>query len=254
VEVEEIEKEISQKVFRNKIKALSSVNNSSDFNSDLLDLNLREEDIYDVSNEEPRKRGIIKDLVINLGSSDLARIVCANHKLGNVINSALAKQMYLLNYLKELSASNDALRCCLKTNNVFRNLKCRTRIYQKTRWTGAILLLFSNQRAYHKGAFDEDIICPIGLDVIETYIQILLPAYYTTLGWEKNKSSIADVIPQVKLLENFWNKISVSDPKAKELCYFLIHFLRINFKYELESSYYKVNYLIFEIITTKSNY
>jgi hypothetical protein len=63
------------------------------------------------------------------------------------------------------------------------------------------------------------------------YVQLLLPAYYTTLGWEKNNSSTAHVIPQVLLLIQYWNKVEVSDNEAKELCYFLIHFVRIKFKY-----------------------
>ena len=128
---------------------------------------------------------------------------------------------------------------------MFRNLKCRPRIYQKTRWCGAILLLFSTKRAYDKGAFSDEnaLVCPIQLDEIETYIEILLPAYFATLGWEKNHSSIADVIPQVLYLVHFWEKLDVSDPLAKELCFFLIHFVRQKFEFELDSEIYQVKFL-----------
>jgi hypothetical protein len=135
-----------------------------------------------------------------------------------------------LNICKTLSNANSELRNSIKANHVFRNLKCRTRIYQKTRWCGAILLLFSNKRAYDNGAYDGKISCPIALAQIETYIQILMPAYYATLGWEKNRSSIADVIPQVRFLIDFWTKFMTDDKEARELCFFLIHFVKIKFK------------------------
>jgi hypothetical protein len=57
---------------------------------------------------------------------------------------------------------------------------------------------------------------------------------------KKSNSSIADVIPQVLLLIQYWDKVEVSNNEAKELCYFLIHFVRIKFKYELESPIYQV--------------
>jgi hypothetical protein len=170
----------------------------------------------------------------------LPRFSCANHKLSVAINKALINQIYLLDILKQLSSSNGSLRNCLQTNRVFRNLKCRPKTYQKTRWLGGILLLFSNKRAYDKGAFTENIECPISLEKIEIYIQILLPSYYVTLGWEKNGSSISCVIPSVLYMVNAWDKMEISDAQAKELCYFLIHFVKVKFKFELESEIYHV--------------
>jgi hypothetical protein len=61
-----------------------------------------------------------------------------------------------------------------------------------------------------------------------------------TLGMEKNRSSISDVIPAVLRLVHVWDKMEVNDTKAKELCFFLIHFTRLKFKYELESQVYQV--------------
>jgi hypothetical protein len=73
------------------------------------------------------------------------------------------------------------------------------------------------------------------------YIQILLPGYQFTLGMQSNHSSIADVIPSVLRLVFVWNKMEIEDAKGRELCYFLIHFLRIKFKDELNSPIYQVN-------------
>ena len=80
---------------------------------------------------------------------------------------AFANQKYLLKILSKLSSSNSEVRNCIQSNKLFRNLKCRPKIYQKTRWCAAIILLFSNKRAYDKGAYDQDIVCPIPLDIIE---------------------------------------------------------------------------------------
>jgi len=197
-------------------------------------------EIYNLTNLEDENRGVPTRAIYNLGSSDLPRFSCANHKLSCAINTALVKQGVCLNICKTLSSANAELRNSIKANHVFRNLKCRTRIYQKTRWCGAILLLFSNKRAYDNGAYDGEISCPKALVQIETYIQILMPAYYATLGWEKNRSSIADVIPQVLFLIDFWTKFVTDDKEAQELCFFLIHFVKVKFKYEIESEIYQV--------------
>lgn len=39
---------------------------------------------------------------------------------------------------------------------------------------------------------------------------------------------------------NAWDKMEIAEEKAKELCYFLIHFVKEKFKYELESEIYHV--------------
>ena len=69
----------------------------------------------------------------------------------------------------------------------------------------------------------------------------MAPAYFTTLGWEKNSSSIADVIPQVLFLIEYWTKLEIKNREAKELCYFLIHFIKLKFEFELGSPTYHVN-------------
>jgi hypothetical protein len=60
------------------------------------------------------------------------------------------------------------------------------------RWLGAINLLFSNKRAYYNGVY-ENLAYPVDYETIELYIQVLLPAYYISLGWEKSRTSIADI-------------------------------------------------------------
>ena len=146
-------------------------------------------------------------------------------------------QKHLLGILKQLSKHNTALRKCLKTNMIMRKLKCRVQLYQKTRWTGALNILFSVKRAYEKGAFDYDgLDCPIELETIEAYIQVLLPALKITLNWEKNNTSIGEVVPAVHWLIESWDKMVVREKQVQELCFFLIHFVRKKFNYEIESN------------------
>ena len=118
-----------------------------------------------------------------LGDDQVFRTNCSNHKLGCGINLAMLAQGYLLQILKTLSSANDHVRTSVKENRIFRDLKCRPCIYQRTRWLGASNLLLSGKRCYDKGAYDGDVKCPVDLVTIETYIQILQPAYFTTLGW-----------------------------------------------------------------------
>ena len=107
-------------------------------------------------------------------SSELPRFSCSNHKLSRAFNAALVKQGVCMKICQTLSRSNTELRKSVKANHVFKNLKCRPR---KTRWCGAILLLFSNKRAYENGAYNDENSCPVDLAQNETNIQILLPAY-----------------------------------------------------------------------------
>ena len=89
-------------------------------------------------------------------------------------------------------------------------------------------------------AFNEDSCPEVSLEVIESYIQILLPAYTVNLGFQSLFASIADVAIAVLRLKNIWEHMEVQG-EQKELIYFLITFLSKKFEYELESPVYKVN-------------
>ncbi len=57
---------------------------------------------------------------------------------------------------------------------------------------------------------------------------------------QSNHLSIADDISAVLRLVFVWDKMEIDCAKGKELCYFLIHFLRLKFKDELDSPIYQV--------------
>ncbi len=99
------------------------------------------------------------------------------------------------------------------------------------------------QSSYKKKAFRE-IGCPVSLEVIKSYIQILLPAYKANLGLQSLSSSIADVLPVVFRLQYIWEHMEV-EQEQQELVYFLIIFLKRKFEFELASPVYKVYKIFF---------
>ena len=100
-------------------------------------------------------------------------------------------------------------------------------------------MLESVKRAYDKNAFNDEIVCPVDLNSIEIYLQILNPAYRISLGFQKNSSTIVDVLAYLLQLIEIWNKLDV--PAApKRLCKLLIACLKNKFQVEFNSPAYKV--------------
>ena len=120
--------------------------------------------------------------------------------------------------------------------------KCRLRTENVTRWSSAYLVLESVKRAYDKQIFNEDDLkCPISLFEVETYLQILAPAYRVSLGFQKNTSTIADVIPSILKLQSVWEKMNLS-PTPKRFCNLLILTTQLKFDFEFNSDAYMVSY------------
>jgi hypothetical protein len=46
--------------------------------------------------------------------------------------------------------------------------------------------------------------CPFSLKKIEFYLQILLPAYKFSIGFQRTKTNIAEVVPSLLILFNTW--------------------------------------------------
>jgi hypothetical protein len=99
-------------------------------------------------------------------------------------------------------------------------------------------MLESVKRAFDKKAFDDEIVCPVDLKSIEIYLQILNSAYRIILGFQKNSSTIADVLPYLLQLIQIWNRLDVP-PAPKRLCKLLIACLKYKFQVEFNSPAYK---------------
>ncbi len=158
---------------------------------DLINMNFDEEYDLQINN-------LIKELRINLGSADLPRYQCANHKLDIVGRKAVKLHRELTEIARKLNKSNARIKKIIKLSRVFRQKKCRLRLESKTRWSPFYLLLLSVKKAFDKGAFDQSDsgkCCPVSLSTIETYLQILKPLYLLNVSFQSDHSTIADVIP-----------------------------------------------------------
>ena len=104
-------------------------------------------------------------------------------------------------------------------------------------------MLESVKRAYDKGCFDQndpEKICPVELETIELYLQLLRPAYVLSICLQSSKSTIANVIPGLAALCHYWQTVDTNQ-EAKDLCEKLIYFTKEKFDFELNSNLYKVN-------------
>ncbi len=90
------------------------------------------------------------------------------------------------------------------------------------RWASTFMMLESFKKAYERNAFPEGFPCPIPLEKIETYMQILLPAFKFNLIMQKKHSSIADVVHNLQLMISKWKRMKVTG-NYKTLCNLLIN-------------------------------
>jgi hypothetical protein len=167
------------------------------------DENLNTEDQSNIDSADFNFRNLyqnnpIENLKINLGSDDIPRYQCANHKLDIVIRKAIQNHSEILAIVKKLNKSNAHFKRTCKLSRAFRKKKCRLRLECKSRWSAVYLLLLSVKKAYEKNAFDNnnpDKMCPVPLETIEKYLSILKPLYVLNCSFQSSHSTIADVIP-----------------------------------------------------------
>ncbi len=74
---------------------------------------------------------------------------------------------------------------------------------------------------------------------IDTYLKILTPAYILNLQFQKNSSTIGEVIPRLISLVNRLETLKTT-PAGLILCQHLVSYIKERFKYELESPIYRV--------------
>ena len=101
--------------------------------------------------------------------------------------------------------------------------------------------------------FNDSLQCPVKLQEIEIYLQILMPIFDFNLGLQGSRSSICDVVTGLLNLINRFSKF-VLDARASELCYFLVHFLKLKFDYELNSPIYMVDIWRSQFLFQKYNF
>lgn len=226
--------------------------NKLQFNGRYLD-EIRDQvgnEVVDISNQYSVENELLfEDLEITIGDNKITRYSCACHKLNIAVRHAIS-QHSLSDILKSLNSSNRTIRKVIELNSVFRNKKCRLRLENLTRWSSAYLMLESVKRAYDRGAFNENVeelTCPVSLESVETYLQILKPAYLLSMGFQSNTANISSVIPGILRALYAWENMDVSDPIARRLCVLLIANVKHKFSFELNSDIYKVCKIIIEL-------
>lgn len=95
------------------------------------------------------------------------------------------------------------------------------------------------KKADDRNAITEEKKCPI--NTIDTYLQILAPAYRISVGFHKTSSSITDILPSVEVLLSIWNNLEIADG-PKSLCKISRLTLLNKFENELGSEIHRVSF------------
>ncbi len=178
---------------------------------------------------------------IELGSSKLPRISCANHKLNLAVRKAMSEHQSICADMKKLNSFISRIRSSYNLDRVFQNLKCRLRIENNTRWSSAFLSLETIIRAIIRKAIQVDNL-PVRLSRIETYFLILQPAYNLNISFQSNNCSIGDVFPAVLSCLEVYEDMEVSEKTSlgKSLCKLLHNNIKQRFDFEFNSNIYHV--------------
>ncbi|CAF0789124.1 unnamed protein product [Brachionus calyciflorus] len=185
----------------------------------------------------------IEPIDFDESSDKISLFSCACHKNNIAVRLAIKNCKVFSNILSSLSSYAAKNKNSINTCKFFIKKKARLRIENTTRWSSSFLMLESFQKAILRDAFPRDKPCPVSLEIIETYLQILLPAFQMNLIIKKSKSTTADIFPTLNIILSKWNRMNV-EGNYRVLCNNLISAFKHKFKDELNSSIYKVASLL----------
>ena len=191
--------------------------------------------------EEDDGVGSSDQIEIEIGSSQIPRISCSNHKLNLAVRNAMSQHGMICSDLKKLNSFISTIRCSYNLDRVFQNSKCRLRLENSTRWGSAFLSIETVIRASLRYAIQKDKL-PVSLTRIETYYLILQPSYNLNITFQSNECSIEDVVPSVLSCIETYEDMEETEKAAyaKSLCRLLAKNIRDRFEFELNSDFYKV--------------
>jgi hypothetical protein len=199
-----------------------------------------------IEEEEHEIDKINNTLNINLGSSELPRISCANHKLNLCLRTAIAKHKPLNINIRILNSYVNRIKRSIRLNDIFVNAKCRLRLENTTRWGSTFLMLERLKKAHQKGIFNNIDVTnklPVSIEFINSYLKILKSAYLVNVYFQRDSSTIGEVIPAILKLINDWEVIIKKEKvssSSKKFCGLLIEECKRRFNYELKSEVYQV--------------
>ena len=162
----------------------------------------------------------------------------------------IKKHPELLNVLIKLSKYAASIICSIHHKNnielIQSHIANKAKVYMEcsTRWSSSVLMLVSFQKAYKNGAFDNlENKCPVSLEEIEKYLQILWPAHLFNLFMQTDSTTIGDVVPFLVVMFSRWNKMDVTGC-YKLLCKQLVAGFKYQFDFEINSHVYHVASLL----------
>ena len=186
---------------------------------------------------------IFKFLVYIKGSRKLPRFSCACHKNNIAVRLAIKNDKYLPKVIKRLSSYSAKQKNSISRVKFSIKNKARLRINNKTRWSSDYLVIESHHKGYRRNIFPIEFPCPIRFTALEIYLQILYPAFKFNLIMQRTTSTIADVLPALKIMISKWSRMIVPT-KYQDLCHNLILAFKHKFKHELNCPIYHVAALL----------
>ena len=81
--------------------------------------------------------------------------------------------------------------------------------------------------------------CPVDWNIIDTYLEILTPAYEFNLRLQRSNCSIGEVVPSICALTHVWQTMETTT-SGKKLCDILVNEMNKRFSDELNSETYLV--------------
>jgi len=175
------------------------------------------------------------DFEIELEKTKCPRFACACHTSDIAIRLAIVKHLKVSKMLKTLSSFAASNKASIIDAQLTISKKSKLQCDNFTRWFSSYLMLQSFRRAYLNGVFSDEYQCPYALKEIETYLQILLPAYQFSLIMQKNFATISDVLPSLMIMLSKWERMILED-EDKQFCYYLIAAFKFKFQFELNSN------------------
>jgi hypothetical protein len=175
----------------------------------------------DLSEDFLLTKSPVESFEIDIGTSKHARYSCACHKCNIAVRLAIKGNRSLNKVVAKLSKFAAKHKNTLSSVKLCVAKKVRFRINNETRWASVFLLLECFHKAYCRQLFNNDFKCPVSLEVIEQYLQILLPAFQFNLIMQKTSSTIADVLPCLQVILSKWSRFNVTGT-YKDLCNSLI--------------------------------
>lgn len=192
------------------------------------------------------ERNPVFELELTIGSNEIARHCCCNHKFNLAIRDVMFLHRPFRKIFGKVNRSCASIKRSIKESAPFIALKCRLRCHCLTRWSLAFLVFEAVLRAFIRGLFVDGVsqedprYFPIDRITIEIYHRILREAHILSLKWQRSDASIAEVIPAILKLIADWERL-VLPPEPKRFRDLLVYCTRKRFEYELNSPEYLVS-------------